>query len=55
MMLARIKGAPAGVNGISLFIVPKYRINENGELEYNDVFCAGIEHKLGYKGSPICS
>lgn len=54
MMLARIKGAPAGVKGISLFIVPKYRINENGEMEYNDVFCAGIEHKLGYKGSPIC-
>lgn len=54
MMLARIKGAPAGVKGISLFIVPKYRIKDNGEMEYNDVFCAGIEHKLGYKGSPIC-
>ncbi|NLO21255.1 MAG: acyl-CoA dehydrogenase [Syntrophomonadaceae bacterium] len=54
MMLGRIKGAPAGVKGISLFIVPKYRIKDNGDLEYNDVFCAGIEHKLGYKGSPIC-
>ncbi len=54
MMLARIKGAPAGVKGISLFIVPKYRSNKNGESEFNDLTCAGIEHKLGYKGSPIC-
>ncbi len=54
MMLARIKGAPAGVRGISLFIVPKYRVKENDQLEFNDLICAGIEHKLGYKGSPIC-
>ncbi len=54
LMLARVKDAPAGVPGISLFLVPEYRINENGELEYNDVACDGIEHKLGYRGSPIC-
>lgn len=54
MMIARIQGAPAGSKGISLFVVPKYRINEQGNLEYNDVSCDGIEHKLGYKGCPIC-
>lgn len=54
LMLARIKGAPAGIAGISLFIVPEKRYNEQEKLEYNDVFCAGIEHKLGYRGSPIC-
>ncbi len=54
LMLARIKGAPAGVKGISLFVVPQYRINGKGEYEYNDVFCGGIEHKLGYRGCPIC-
>jgi alkylation response protein AidB-like acyl-CoA dehydrogenase len=54
MLLARIKGAPAGAKGISLFVVPKYRINDDGHLEFNDVTCGGIEHKMGYKGSPIC-
>lgn len=54
LMLARIKGAPAGVKGISLFVVPQYRINEKGYLEYNDLACGGIEHKLGYRGCPIC-
>ncbi|MDO4540514.1 MAG: acyl-CoA dehydrogenase [Syntrophomonadaceae bacterium] len=54
LMLARIKGAPLGVAGISLFVVPQLRVNEQGELEDNDVVCAGIEHKLGYRGSPIC-
>jgi alkylation response protein AidB-like acyl-CoA dehydrogenase len=54
LMLARVKGAPSGVPGISLFVVPEQRLNEKGELEYNDVFCGGIEHKLGYRGSPIC-
>jgi len=53
MMLARIKGAPRGVKGISLFVVPKFRLEDDGELEYNDISCDGIEHKLGYKGSPI--
>jgi len=54
MMLARIKGAPAGVKGISLFVVPKYRVGLQGELEPNDIVCTGIEHKLGYKGCPAC-
>ncbi len=52
-MLARIKGAPAGVKGISLFVVPKKRIGKDGQLEPNDVITAGIFHKLGYKGTPI--
>jgi len=53
LALARMKDAPAGVKGISLFIVPKYRAGENGELISNDVNCAGIYHKLGYRGAPI--
>ena len=54
LMLARVKGAPAGVPGISLFIVPSQRYTDDGGLEDNDVIIGGIEHKLGYKGSPIC-
>ncbi len=53
LMLARIQGAPAGVKGISLFVVPQKRIGKNGELLPNDVLSAGIYHKMGYKGSPI--
>lgn len=53
LLLARIKGAPAGVKGISLFVVPKKRLNDKGELEDNDVVTAGIYHKLGYRGAPI--
>ena len=53
LMLARIEGAPAGVKGISLFVVPKLRGDGKGGLVPNDVICAGIEHKVGYKGSPI--
>lgn len=53
LMLARIKGAPPGVKGISLFVVPNKRIRENGQLVPNDVNVAGIYHKLGYRGSPI--
>jgi len=53
LLLARIKGAPPGVKGISLFVVPKKRIGRNGELVDNDVTTAGIYHKLGYRGSPI--
>jgi alkylation response protein AidB-like acyl-CoA dehydrogenase len=53
MILAKIQGSPAGVKGISLFIVPKKRIDAGGELVGNDVNCAGIYHKLGYKGCPI--
>ncbi|HON17114.1 MAG TPA: acyl-CoA dehydrogenase, partial [Spirochaetota bacterium] len=53
LMLARIEGAPSGVKGISLFVVPKYRGDGKGGLISNDVTCSGIEHKLGYRGSPI--
>jgi len=55
-VLARTPGAPAGPKGISLFVVPKVRVNADGTLgEPNDVACAGIEHKLGIHGSPTCS
>jgi len=55
-VLARTPGAPAGPKGISLFVVPKVRVNADGSLgEPNDVACAGIEHKLGIHGSPTCS
>ena len=52
MVLARIKGAPAGVKGISLFIVPKFLINPDGSLgPRNDVTLAGLLHKMGYRGT----
>jgi len=53
LMLARIQGAPPGVKGISLFVVPKKRPDEHGTLVSNDVQAAGTYHKLGYRGSPI--
>ncbi len=53
LMLARVKGAPAGVKGLSLFVVPKYRLTDSGSLEFNDVNCAGCYHKMGYRGAPI--
>ena len=53
LMLAKIQGAPAGVKGISLFVVPKKRMDENGQLVFNDVVTSGIFHKLGYRGCPI--
>ncbi|MGF6900611.1 acyl-CoA dehydrogenase [Paraburkholderia sp. GAS348] len=53
LVLARIPNAPEGVKGISLFIVPKFLVNEDGSLgERNDVHCVSIEHKLGIKASP---
>ncbi len=56
LVLARLPDAPAGVKGISLFLVPKYLINEDGSLgQRNDVLCTSIEHKLGIHGSPTCS
>jgi alkylation response protein AidB-like acyl-CoA dehydrogenase len=56
LVLARIEGAPPGTKGISLFIVPKIRVNPDGSLgEPNDVFCGGIEHKMGIHGSPTCT
>jgi butyryl-CoA dehydrogenase len=53
LMLAKIEGAPAGVKGISLFVVPKKRIDDSGNLVPNDVVTAGVFHKLGYRGCPI--
>lgn len=53
MMIAKIKGAPPGVKGISLFLVPKKRITRDGSLESNDVTVATVYHKLGYRGCPI--
>jgi len=53
LAIGRIKGAPAGIKGISLFIIPKMRIRPDGSLQLNDVNCAGIYHKLGYRGCPI--
>lgn len=56
LLLARIQGAPMGTKGISLFIVPKIWVNPDGSLgEPNDVFCAGIEHKMGIHGSSTCT
>jgi len=53
MVLARIEGAPEGVKGISLFVVPKVVVKPDGSLgERNDVKCASIEHKLGIHASP---
>ncbi len=55
-VLARIEGAPEGTRGISLFLVPKFRINEDGTLgEFNDVVCTGIEEKMGLHGNCTCS
>ena len=53
LMLAKIEGAPAGVRGISLFIVPQKRPDGKGGLVANDVTVSQIYHKMGYKGSPI--
>ncbi|MBE9547708.1 MAG: acyl-CoA dehydrogenase [Proteobacteria bacterium] len=51
-VLARIEGDPPGTGGISIFIVPKYRVNDDGSLgELNDVITGNIEHKMGIKGS----
>ncbi len=53
LVLARVSGAPEGVKGISLFIVPKFRLAADGSVgERNDVQCVSIEHKLGIKASP---
>jgi len=53
LVLARVTGAPEGVKGISLFVVPKIMVNKDGSLgARNDVHCVSIEHKLGIKASP---
>ncbi len=56
LVLARIEGAVAGTKGLTLFIVPKFRVNADGSLgEANDVSVTSIEHKLGINGSATCS
>jgi len=56
LVLARLPDAPEGVRGISLFLVPKFLLDENGQPgERNDAYCVGVEHKLGIHGSPTCS
>ena len=53
LVLARVTGAPEGIKGISLFVVPKFLVNQDGSLgARNDVHCVSIEHKLGIKASP---
>lgn len=55
-VLARIEGDPSGTKGISIFIVPKYLVNEDGSLgERNDIICTGVEEKHGIHGSATCS
>jgi alkylation response protein AidB-like acyl-CoA dehydrogenase len=55
LVLARTPGAPAGTKGISLFLVPKYRLDADGEpSDFNDVRVVSIEHKMGLHASPTC-
>ena len=55
LVLARLPDAPEGVGGISLFLVPKFLVNDDGSLgERNDVFVTSVEHKLGIHASPTC-
>jgi len=55
-VLARIEGDPPGTGGISIFIVPKYKVNEDGSLgANNDVKTGNVEHKMGIKGSATCT
>ena len=55
LVLARLPDAPAGVKGISLFIVPKFRVARDGSVgERNTVQCGAIEHKMGLRGSSTC-
>lgn len=55
LVLARLPDAPEGVKGISLFVVPKFVLKDDGTIgERNDVRCVSIEHKLGIHGSPTC-
>jgi acyl-CoA dehydrogenase len=56
LVLARLPDAPTGTRGISLFLVPKFLVNDDGSLgARNDLFCHSLEHKLGIHGSPTCT
>jgi alkylation response protein AidB-like acyl-CoA dehydrogenase len=55
LVLARIEGAPAGIKGVSLFVVPKFMVNADGSLgARNGVMCGSIEHKMGIHGNSTC-
>ena len=55
LVLARLPDAPAGSKGISLFVVPKFHINDDGSLgERNGIYCGGLEHKMGIHGNATC-
>lgn len=55
LVLAKLPDAPAGVKGISLFLVPKFLVNDDGSLgERNSLRCEGLEHKMGIHASPTC-
>lgn len=55
LVLARLPDAPAGTKGLSLFLVPKFRVNDDGSLgDRNDVHAVSLEHKLGIHASPTC-
>ena len=55
MVLAKTPGSPAGVKGISLFLVPKYRLNDDGSIgESNNIALAGLNHKMGHRGTTNC-
>ena len=55
LVLARLPDAPAGSKGISLFVVPKYRVGADGSIsERNPIFCSALEHKMGIHGSATC-
>jgi alkylation response protein AidB-like acyl-CoA dehydrogenase len=55
-VLARLPDAPAGTKGISLFLIPKFLVNEDGSLgQRNDIYASGIEHKLGMHAAPTCT
>jgi alkylation response protein AidB-like acyl-CoA dehydrogenase len=55
LVLARLPDAPAGSKGISLFVVPKFKVNADGSLgERNPIYCGGLEHKMGIHGNATC-
>src|SRR6201987_1404355 len=55
LVRARIEGAPAGIKGVSLFVVPKFLVNADGSLgQHNGVTCGSIEHKMGIHGHSTC-
>jgi alkylation response protein AidB-like acyl-CoA dehydrogenase len=55
LVLARLTDAPAGIKGVSLFIVPKFHVNKDGSVgERNGIYCGGLEHKMGIHGNSTC-